>query len=150
MGKNIGKWLEEGKLPKTVSRYGTSIEEIFTCYEELKGIYGEAMKDIPLGAIGVYTFSQKMQVGLQQIMAGSRNFRLSTITRNDLMALTEEAAQVSGIPYVMNAYRQKAEAILDGFEVNGYLTDMVPIGEPTAILSMLREAGQVEHVPASA
>jgi hypothetical protein len=47
-------------------------------------------------------------------MAGSRNFRLSTISRSDVMSLTEEAARVSGIPYVMDAYRKEAEAILDG------------------------------------
>jgi hypothetical protein len=29
------------------------------------------------------------------------------------MALTPEAAQVSGIPYVMDAYREEAERILD-------------------------------------
>jgi len=29
------------------------------------------------------------------------------------MALTEEAAQVSGIAYVMDAYREKAEEILE-------------------------------------
>jgi len=72
------------------------------------------MQDITFGAVGVYSFAQKIKVGLQQLMAGSRNFRLSTISRTDLMSLTEEAAQVSGIPYVMDAYRKEAEAILDG------------------------------------
>jgi len=71
------------------------------------------MKDIPLGAVGVYTFCQKVRVGLQQLMAGSRNFRLSTVSRKDLMALTEEAAQISGIPYVMDAYGAEAESILN-------------------------------------
>ena len=66
------------------------------------------------------------------------------------MALTEEAAQVSGIPYVMDAYRQEAEAILDDFESNGYFADVVPIGEPTAILRMLREADRAQNVPALA
>jgi len=47
-------------------------------------------------------------------MAGSRNFRLSTISRDDLMALTEEAARISGIPYVMDAYREEAERIING------------------------------------
>ena len=47
-------------------------------------------------------------------MAGSRNFKLSTISRNDLMSLTEDAASVSGIPYVMEAYRKEAEDILSG------------------------------------
>ena len=48
---------------------------------------------------------------LQQLMAGSRNFKISTISRNDL-SLTEEAANISGIPYVMDAYREEAEEIL--------------------------------------
>jgi hypothetical protein len=87
---------------------------------------------------------------LQQIMAGSRNFRLSTISRKDLMSLTEEAAQVSGIPYVMNAYQQEAEAILDDFESNGHFADVIPIGEPTAILRMLREVDRAQNVPALA
>lgn len=114
VGKNIGNWIKNNELPKTVSEYGKTEKEIFVCYEELLDKYGKDMKDIPLGAIGVYTFTQKIKVALQQLMAGSRNFRLSTISRKDIMTLTEEAAKVSGIPYVMDAYRQEAEAILDG------------------------------------
>ena len=113
VGKNIGKWLAEGNVPKTVSKYGAKVEEIFVTYEELKGKFGSEINNIPLGAIGVYTLSQKLKVGLQQFMAGSRNFNLSTISRNDLMALTEEAAKVSGISYVMDAYREEAERVLE-------------------------------------
>ncbi len=112
VGKNIGKWLKEGKLPKTIAKYGNSVEEIFICYEELRAKYGSEVEKMPLGAIAMYTFCQKFKVGLQQLMAGSRNFKLSTISRNDLMALTEKAAKISGIPYVMEAYREEAEKIL--------------------------------------
>ena len=112
VGKNIGKWLSEGTLPKTVSKYGTKMEDIFVCYEELKGKYGNEINQMPLGAIGVYTMCQKLRVGLQQLMAGSRNFKLSTISRRDLMALTEEASKISGVPYIMDAYREEAERIL--------------------------------------
>jgi hypothetical protein len=114
VGKNIGNWLKNDELPKTVSEFGKTEKEIFVCYEELLDKYGADMKNIPLGAIGIYTFTQKIKVGLQQLMAGSRNFRLSTISRKDVMALTEEAAKISGIPYVMDAYREEAETILDG------------------------------------
>jgi len=117
VGKNVGLWLQQGEdaLPKTVSQFGTKIEEIFVCYETLAAKYGsEAVKEIPLGAIGIYTFVDKLRVGLQQIMAGSRNYRVSTIARNDVVALTEEAAKVSGIPYVMDAYREQAEQIING------------------------------------
>jgi hypothetical protein len=47
-------------------------------------------------------------------MAGSRNFSLPAISRKDLMALTPEAAQISGIPYVMDAYKAEAEQIING------------------------------------
>lgn len=114
VGKNIGNWLKEKNLPPTVSAYGSTEKEIFVYYEELLEKYGKDMKDIPLGAVGIYSFAQKIRVGLQQLMAGSRNFRVSSISRRDLMSLTEEAAQVSGIPYVMDAYRQEAEMILNG------------------------------------
>jgi glutamate synthase domain-containing protein 2 len=114
VGKNIEKWIREGDLPKSVSRYGSTIEEIFVCYEELKEKYGSRIKDIPMGAVGVYTYTSKFRTGLQQLMAGSRNFRLSTMTRDDLMALTEEAAGVSGIKYVMEArYAEAMGHLLD-------------------------------------
>ena len=47
------------------------------------------------------------------MMAGSRNFNLYTNSRKDVVCLTEEAAKVTGIPYVMDAYREEAEAILN-------------------------------------
>jgi len=112
VGKNIGQWLKDGKLPRTISKYGNTPEEIFVTYDTLKSKYGKEMDNIPLGAVGIYTFCQKIRIGLQQFMAGSRNFRLSTISRKDIMALTEEAAAISGIPYIMNAYRDEAEKIL--------------------------------------
>jgi glutamate synthase domain-containing protein 2 len=113
VGKNIGVWLKEGNLPNTVSKYGKTAEEIFVSYEELKAKHGNRFKEIPMGAIAIYTYAQRFRTGLQQLMAGSRNFTLGTISRADLMALTEESAKVSGIPYVMDAYRDEAEAILE-------------------------------------
>lgn len=113
VGKNMTAWIESKDLPRTVSVYGETPEEIYVCYSELREKYGNKMKDIPLGAVGIYTFGQKIKVGLQQLMAGSRNFNLKAISRKDIMSLTEEAAKVSGIPYVMEAYREEAEEILE-------------------------------------
>jgi hypothetical protein len=56
----------------------------------------------------------KLRVGLQQLMAGTRNFKLSTIARSDIMSLTRECEDVTGIAYVMDAYRAEAEAIING------------------------------------
>lgn len=113
VGKNIGKWIENDDLPRTVSEFGTKPEEIFVYYEELANKFGNEMKDLPLGALGIYTYVEKFKTGLQQLMAGSRKFNLSVLTRKDVMALTEEAAKVSGIAYVMDAYRDEAEIILE-------------------------------------
>jgi len=113
VGKNIGLWLEKDDLPKNVMKYGNEIDEIFVCYEELKDKFGDEIDKMPLGAMALYTLSKKLQIGLQQLMAGSRNFSIPTINRNDVMTLTEEAEKISGISYVMNAYREEAEAILD-------------------------------------
>ncbi|MBN2518758.1 MAG: FMN-binding glutamate synthase family protein [Candidatus Altiarchaeota archaeon] len=114
VGKSIQKWLNENNLPKSVSKYGTKVEEIFVAYEELKAKYGGGMKDIPLGAVGIYTYAQKFRTGLQQLMAGARRFNIGVISKNDLMALTESSSHISGIPYIMDAYRKEAEKILEG------------------------------------
>lgn len=73
----------------------------------------DEMKNIPLDALGIYSYSQKTRVGLQQLMAGARCFNIEAITRNELMSLTEECAKVTGIPYLMGSYRQEAKAILE-------------------------------------
>jgi len=113
VGKNIARWIEEGKLPKTVGQYGSTPKEIFVSYEEVKDLVGsDELKNIPLGAIGIYSYSQKIRVGLQQLMAGSRCFSVPAISRHDLMSLTEECVKVTGIPYLMDAYRKEAMAIL--------------------------------------
>jgi len=113
VGKNIEQWLKEGKLPKTVGQFGSTPEEIFVNYEDVKNIVGaDEMKNIPLGAVGIYSYCEKLKVGLQQLMAGARCFSIPAITRRELMSLTEECAKVTGIPYLMDAYREEAMNIL--------------------------------------
>jgi glutamate synthase domain-containing protein 2 len=112
LGKNIAQWIKDDKLPSSITKYGKKIEEIFVSYEELKKKFGAEVDKLPVGAIGIYTFAQKFRTGLQQLMAGSRNFSLPTIARTDLMSLTEEAAKITGIPYVMDSFRKEAETIL--------------------------------------
>ena len=112
--KQIDQWLAEGKLPNTISQFGSTVEEIFVNYEDVKNIVGaDEIKNIPLGALGIYSYADKIKVGMQQLMAGARRFSLPAISRRDLMSLTEECTRVTGIPYVMDAYRDEAMAILN-------------------------------------
>jgi len=114
VGKNIQQWLKDGKLPNTVSQFGQTVEEIFVNYEDVKNIVGaKEMKTLPLGALGIYSYAEKLKVGLQQLMAGTRNFSLPAISRKDIMSLTEECTRVTGIPYLMDAYREEALEILN-------------------------------------
>jgi len=67
---------------------------------------------IPAGAVGMYSYISRLTQGLQQFMAGTRKFALKYIDRNDLMAITPEAAKISGIPYIMDADAEEVEKIL--------------------------------------
>ena len=114
VGKNIAHWLKDHDLPKTVSEFGSTVEEIFVNYEDVKKLVGSSeISNIPLGAIGIYSYSQKIKVGLQQFMAGARCFNIASITRNELMSLTEECSKVTGIPYLMDSYRDEAMKIIN-------------------------------------
>lgn len=114
VGKNVAEWMKKNDLPKTVSSFGSTVEEIFVNYEAVKDLVGSSeIQNIPLGAIGIYSYSDKIKVGLQQLMAGARCFNLGAVSRRELMSLTDECTKVTGIPYVMDAYREEAEAILN-------------------------------------
>ncbi len=124
VGDNIQGVLSNGKnghttqwksLPNTVKAYGETPEQIFVTYSTLENRYGkDIMKKMPLGAIAMFTCVDKLRTGLSQLMAGARAFRLDRIEREDVVALTEEAAKVSGLSYVMDAYKEEAEDILNG------------------------------------
>ena len=82
--------------------------------EFFRGVCGADADTMPLGAIGIYSATEKIRVGLQQLMAGARKWKTDLIGRFDLTSLTEECAKVTGIPYVMDAYRDEALRIIDG------------------------------------
>lgn len=113
VGKNIGKRILEGNTPIYIERYGRTVEEVFVGAEELKKKYGKKFKDIPTGAIGLYTYYQRLAQGLRQFMCGARKFALQYITRDDIVALTEDAGKLTGISYTMDADKEEVEKILN-------------------------------------
>jgi glutamate synthase domain-containing protein 2 len=106
---------KEGRLVKTFAdRFGTTPDKFFIVVPELKKKYGAKFDEIPWEAVGVYTYlSDRVGVGLKQLMAGSRKWKLNLLTRKDLMALTERAAKVTGIPLAEEAEAEEIERILD-------------------------------------
>jgi len=113
VGKTIGKRIQEGQVPVYVERFGTEPEEIFVTAPELRNKFGGDFDKIPPGAIGLYTYVTRLSQGLRQIMTGNRKFALEYITRDDIGAITKEAAEISGIPYVMDVDKEEAEKILE-------------------------------------
>ncbi len=113
VGKTIGKSIDEYKVPVYIERFGTTKEDIFITAADLKKKYGADFDKIPTGALGVYTYAERLAQGLKQIMAGSRKFKLEFITRDDIAALTKDAAERSGITYIMDVDKREAEDILN-------------------------------------
>jgi len=114
VGNTIGEMIKKGKVPADIAKYGTDIEHVFILAAKLKDKFGKDFQKIPAGAIGMITYFDRLNAGLQQFMAGARKFALKYITREDLVALTRESAEVSGIPYVMESDQDEVEKILEG------------------------------------
>jgi hypothetical protein len=112
VAKNIGKAIEAQNLPIYIQRFGLGVDEIFVTAHELRHILGDRFKKLPIGAIGVYTYNQRLAQGLRQFMTGARKFALQYITRDDIASLTPEASRISGIEYVMDVDKKEADAIL--------------------------------------
>ncbi len=114
VGKTIGRAIQENQLPVYVERFGSKIDEIFvTAHELRKKLGNEEFEKLPPGAIGLYTYYERLAQGLRQLMCGSRKFALEYITRDDIGAITQDAASISGIPFLMDLDKEEVEKILN-------------------------------------
>ncbi|UCC72578.1 MAG: FMN-binding glutamate synthase family protein [Gemmatimonadota bacterium] len=115
VGKTIGNAIDAGQIPVYVERFGNTRDEIFVTAHSLREELGdEEFEKLPAGALGLYTYYERLAQGLRQLMAGSRKFSLEFLARDDLAALTRNAAEVTGLPYVMDVDGQLIDEILDG------------------------------------
>ncbi|MBU2522087.1 MAG: FMN-binding glutamate synthase family protein [Proteobacteria bacterium] len=111
VGKTHGKLMAE-----KMELEGEDVEEgyirLFAVGSELKERFGKDFSKLPAGAIGLYSYIDRLKQGLQQFMAGARKFALKYIDRNDIVALTKDSAEISGIPYVMDSDAEEVDKIL--------------------------------------
>jgi isopentenyl diphosphate isomerase/L-lactate dehydrogenase-like FMN-dependent dehydrogenase len=104
---------ERGALPKSFEElFGSSPEKFFINVPELRARLGERFKELPWGAVGLYTYLDRIKVGLQQLMAGARKWKLSLLDRSDLVALSERASRATGIPLPEEAAGRILESML--------------------------------------
>ncbi len=105
-----GNW---DALPKTVSDRGNTAEQIFSGYHAVEAKLGKAeMKNVPYGAIAMWTNLDRLGAGLQQIMAGARKFNLQEITRSDIYSGNREIERETGIPFITDYQDEIAKRIL--------------------------------------
>jgi hypothetical protein len=93
---------------------GRDAKEIFAGYFDLEKKVGkDEMKNIPYGAIAFWTMADKLSCGLQQLLAGARKFKVTSLTRNELFSGNRETARETGIPHVTDVNDESARKILD-------------------------------------
>lgn len=93
-GHNIGKRIKSGDIPKLVSQYGDTVEEIFQEIKDIEYIYGRKFDDIPLGAVGVFSYLNKIAFGLRHFGTLNRKFDVKLFDKSDLIALTPQAKKL--------------------------------------------------------
>jgi len=114
VGKTIGRAIEAHQLPVYVERFGSTRDEIFVTASTLRKEFGNGdFEKLPTGAIGLYTYYERLAQGLRQLMAGCRKFSLEHVSRDDVAALTRDAAEITGLRYIMEVDQGRAEEILD-------------------------------------
>ena len=106
-----GNW---DSLPKIVERMGNTPEAIFAGYQDVKKKVGaDEMKNIPFGAIAIWTLADKLAAGLQQLLAGARRFSLSEIRREDISSANRETERETGIKFITDFQDEIAKDILN-------------------------------------
>lgn len=112
--KYFARLAEKGKLPKSFSdQYTGDPENFFIATRHLENEFPDLKpgKDIPWGAVGLYTYLvDRVGEGLKQLQAGSRKFKLDLLERSDILSLSEYAAKVTGIP----TFDQRASEVIPG------------------------------------
>ena len=90
-GKKIGEMIQDGNVPENLKKYGSTVEEIYGDLAELRALYGKDANCFSLGAIGVFSYLNKIAFGLKHFAALNRKFDISYLDKTDLIPLTREA-----------------------------------------------------------
>lgn len=96
-GKQIGELIKTGNTPKEFESYGQTVETIFENYKVLEAEHGDRVHNFTPGAIGVYSYLERVSVGLRQLMALNRKFELKYLSNDDLIAMTEISQKITHI-----------------------------------------------------
>ena len=94
VGEKVGQLLASGTVPKHLERYGGTREALFRHLPELRGMYGGEADRMSAGAIGAYSYLQKIAFGLRHFAALNRKFDVTYINRDDVIPMTRDAKDI--------------------------------------------------------
>lgn len=90
-GKKAGEMIKAGNVPGIFKPYGSTIEEIYGDLADLRAIYGKDANNFSPGAIGVFSYLNKIAFGVKHFAALNRKFNISYLDKTDLIPLTRDA-----------------------------------------------------------
>lgn len=91
--KNVGELIERGNVPIAYQTYGDSVDTIFRDYKLMKHRYCGKKGAISAGAVGVFSYIDRISLGIKLLMTLNRKFNLHNIDQSDVIPLTKEARE---------------------------------------------------------
>ena len=89
--KKVGEMIECGNIPIAYQSLGKSVDEIFRESKQLTCKYRNIKKEITPGATGVFSYIDRLSLGIRLFMTLNRKFGLKYINQRDVIPLTQEA-----------------------------------------------------------
>jgi hypothetical protein len=91
--KNIGEMIESRNIPPVYRAFGDSIDTVFREAKYVKALYRDINAEINPGAIGLYSYIDRLNFGMKLLMTLNRKFNLKYIDKTDVIPLTREAKE---------------------------------------------------------
>lgn len=92
--KKVGELIAAGNIPAHLKKFGDSREALFADLPDLRHLYGKEADGFSAGAIGVFSYLNRIALGLRHFAALNRKFDVNLLGPDDLIPLTREAGEL--------------------------------------------------------
>lgn len=90
-GQQLEHLIQTQQIPAQYQRFGTTREALFRNWEWIQWRYPDQKDNITGGAVGVYSYLERLSFGLRLLMSLNRKFQLPLLSQEDLLPLTDQA-----------------------------------------------------------
>ena len=92
--KKVSEQIEAGNIPSHLRKFGDSRETLFADLPDLRHLYGKQADSFSSGAVGVFSYLNRIAMGLRHFAALNRKFDVNLLGPDDLIPLTREAGEL--------------------------------------------------------